>query len=250
MRNPEDSTLWRVSAYELMREQTGESGFAALAPNTVLPTTLMAELNQLPQAQPSQQLLEVVAACVRHRENALLLLRHRGMIWPLTLFASQGLYHSRRPLLESLAADNRDLRFVALEPPGLRPPGHPMHERIAAHDDYHPLHELLWALALHVPQALLLRDIGGRAAYRLTPDFRPEQALLPGALSPAARRLRSEIAPLNESASWTGMTRERAVRLLNGAYLQGGLMVLRTHHAADDADAPAGRWRGLARKPR
>lgn len=245
MRHPEDSTLWRISAFERMREQTGHSGFAALTPHTVLPTTLTAELDQLPRVARQQQLLEVTAACVRHRENALLLVRHRGLIWPLTLFPGNDLYHTRRPLVESLAQDQRDLEFVALEPPGLRPPGHHMHERIAAPDDYHPLPQLTWALALHVPHAALLQDIAGRAAYRLSADFNPQRATLPGALTPALRRLRTEIAPLNEIATWPGMDRERAIRVLNGAYLQGGLMVLRTHHAASDADAPAGRWKGL-----
>jgi hypothetical protein len=45
-------------------------------------------------------------------------------------------------------------------------------------------------------------------------------------------RLRSQIASLQEIAGWPGMDRERAARLLNAAYLQGGLMVLRSHAAA------------------
>jgi hypothetical protein len=250
MRELDDSTLWRISAYERMCEERGTSSFAAFGSSTVLSTTLVAELDQLRHASVASELLEIVAACVRQRESALLLLRHRGLVWPLTLFPRNDLYHLRRSIIDSLAEDNRDLELISVEPPGLRPPGHSMHERIGDPASYLPLQPLLWALALHVPRASLLRDVAGRAAYRLAPDFVPAAARLGGALGQALRRLRTEIAPLQDIARWPGMDRERATRLLNGVYLQGGLMMLRTHPLAREAEGPAARWREWLRRSR
>jgi hypothetical protein len=248
MRDFDDSTLWRISAYERLRAETGNSGFARLNANTVLPTTLVAELSQLRQERRAGDALDVVAACMRRRESALILLRLHGLVWPLTLFPQSNLYHLPRTILPALAEGTRDLEVVGVEPPGLRPPGHVMHERIADGPGYRPLQPLLWALALHAPRVSLLEDIAGRAAYRIAADFEPDAAALAGAWGPALQRLRSEIASLADIARWPGMGQERATRLVNGVYLQGGLMVLRTHHAARDSAGGGKRllgwWRG------
>lgn len=232
MRNFDDSTLWRISAYERFRAESGHSGFARLEGSNVLPTTLSAELTALEHRRLSTDVVEVLAACVRKRESALVLLRHRDLVWPLTLFPQSNLYHLPRPIIETLQAGNRDLEVLAVEPPGLRPPGHLMHERIADGPGYRPLQPLLWTLAMQAPRARLLDDIAGRVAYRVTADFVDEGITLAGALSPVLQRLRTEIASLDQIARWPGMDRERAARVLNGAYLQGGLIVLRSHRLA------------------
>jgi hypothetical protein len=250
LRDFNDSTLWRISAYERMRAETGTSGFARLDSTTVLTTTLTAELARLGHAHRSTDTLEVLAACIRRRENALLLLRHNGLVWPLTLFPQRHLYHLPRPIVESLEESARDLELVALEPPGIRPPLDTMQPLAEDGPGYRALAPLLWALALHVPYANLLEDIGGRAAYRLTAEFTPTRSAQAGALGPALQRLRSEIASLPDIARWPGMDRERATRLLNGIYLQGGLMVLRTHHAARDSGSGRERLRGWFRQGR
>lgn len=245
MRDFDDSTLWRISTYERMRAETGDSGFARLNAKSVLSTTLSAELSQLQRAQSPGDALEVVAACVRQQESALILLQHRALVWPLTLFPQHNLYHLPRSIVESLQQGVRDLEVIAVEPPGLRPPGHAIHERIADGPGYRPLAPLLWTLALHAPRATLFADIAGRAAYRLVSDFTPDAGALAGALGPALRRLRVEISSLADIARWPGMDRERAARLLNGVYLQGGLMVLRTHTAARNSarERLRGWWR-------
>lgn len=250
MRDFDDSTLWRISAFERMRAETGNSGFARLNASTVLPTTLVAELSQLQRGQRPGDLLDVLAACMRRRESALILLRHRDLVWPLTLFPQSNLYHLPRPLIESLEQGARDLEVVEVEPPGLRPPGHVMTERIADGPGYRALKPLLWAFAMHSPRATLLEDIAGRAAYRLVAEFAPDEVARSGAMGPALHRLRSEIASLPAIAGWPGMNRERASRLLNGVYLQGGLMVLRTHHAARDPAAGSERLRSWFRPGR
>ena len=63
----EHSTLWRISSFDEMRERDGE------AP-TLLPTTLLSDLNQLQRDPSNDDVLEVIAACLRHRESALLYL--------------------------------------------------------------------------------------------------------------------------------------------------------------------------------
>jgi hypothetical protein len=235
MRELDDSTLWRISAFEHMREETGTSGFASLGQRSVLSTTLNADLSQLRHEGRSDDVLVALSACLRHRESALLLLQHRGMVWPLSLFPRQDLYHLPRPILPTLAEGRRDLAVISIEPPGLRPPTATTPLAGDAGPGFRALAPLLWALALHAPHAGLLQAIAGRAAYRLAPDFRPELSVLAGALGPALQRLRSQAASLDQIARWPGMDAERAVRLLNGAYLRGGLMVLRHHPAARDA---------------
>lgn len=238
-RDFDDSTLWRISAYERMRAQTGHSGFAALGGSTVLPTTLHAELSHLEHGPRAGDVLEVVAACMRHRESALVLLRLHGLVWPLTLFPRQDLAHLPRPIVPALERGTRDLALVSVEPPGLRPPGHVQIERVGAQEAYQPLRPLLWALALHAPRAALLGPLVGPLAFRLAPDFRPDSTAPAGAVGTALRRLRTEVASLEGMARWPGMDTERAARLLNGIYLQGGLMLLHHH---PQARAAAGGW--------
>ena len=86
MRDFEESTLWHVSEFERVRLKTGNSAFARLDGPTVLPTTLLADLGRLDADGASDDVLEVMAACMRHREPALLCLQYDGLVWPVTLF--------------------------------------------------------------------------------------------------------------------------------------------------------------------
>jgi hypothetical protein len=54
-------------------------------------------------------------------------------------------------------------------------------------------------------------------------------------------RLKRDTTNLREMAQWPGFDPERAMRLLNGLYLQGGLMVSRTHPAATNEGWSGGR---------
>jgi hypothetical protein len=233
----DDSTLWRISAYERFREENGHSGFAALNGRTIVPTTLAAELTTLENRRRSGDVVDVLAACIRKRESALILLRHLDLVWPLTVFPQHGLYHLPRPIIDALDDGNRGMKVLAVEPPGLRPPGHAMSERITDLQNYRPLPPLLWALAMKAPQVNLLDDIAGSVAYRVSADFIDDGITLAGALSPVLRRLRLEIATLDQIARWPGMDAERTGRLLNGVYLQGGLIVLRSHRLARQGGA-------------
>lgn len=231
MREFDDSTLWRVSAYERMRVERSSSVFAQLGENTVLPTTLLADLRHLHARHEHADMLEVLAACLRHRQSALLCLAYEDVVWPLSVFPAEMQYHSPRDLLSAAPESLAALKLLSCDAPGLRPPGHWMHERIGRIEHYRPLKALLWTLALHGPRAELLGEIGGNAAYRVTLP-RDERLPAPGAQGSAAERLRRESASLRDIAAWHGMSLERASRLLNALYLSAGLMVMRAHPAA------------------
>jgi hypothetical protein len=232
MADNDPSTLWRISAFERLHAE-GQAGAGLAEPSTMLPATLQAELNRL-HAQPhSNDVLETMAACLRHHEAALLYMELPPYVWPVTLFPAQGLYHASRPVGDGMVVGNLGkLRLLSAERPGLRPPGHRMHERVAAPERYHPLPPLLWAVALHGPRATLLGEISGRLAYRLAPGGRGNQPAATGALGPSVERLRRQTSSLQDIARWPGMSLERACRLLNALYLTGGLMVMRSHAAA------------------
>jgi hypothetical protein len=190
MRDFDDSTLWRISAFERMRRETGTTGFNRLEGPTLLPTTLLADLQRLEFDGTDGDALEVVAACMRHREPALIYLQNGELVWPVTLFPREGVYHSPRDVLQAPAAGLAQLKVLATEPPGVRAPGHWMHERIGQTEHYRALAPLLWQFALQGPRRALLSEIDGTAAYRVVFASRAEQLMAPGALGPAVERLR------------------------------------------------------------
>ena len=250
MRDFEESTLWRVSGFERARSLTGTSGFARLDGPTVLPTTLLADLRRLDAGGGSRDVLEVAAACMRHREPALLCLQVDGLVWPLTLFPAQMLVHSPRDIAQATPAALGSASLLSAEAPGVRPPGHWLQERVAHAEHYRPLLPLLWSLALNGPRGELLAEIAGTAAYRAVKNPALDGLALSGALAPAAERLRRETVSLRSVAGWPGMSVERASRLLNGLYLASALLATRAHPAA--RPPPQGllglrdRWRGDA----
>lgn len=227
-----DPELWRVSAFDTLRHQAATAAHAELRRQTVLSTTLQGELRVLERRREAADALEVVAACVRLREAALIYLQCEEGVWPVTLFPEQMLYHSPRSLLLGTPRTMATLKILEVEPPGVRPPGHWMHERIAKADAYHPLAPALWTLALKGPRIELLNEISGTAAYRALRNPATLGLATPGALGPAIERLRKESAPLRKIASWPGMSTERASRLLNGLYLSSNLIISRAHHSA------------------
>ncbi len=231
MRDFQDSTLWRISAYERMRLERGSSVFAQLGEPTLLPTTMLADLRHLESRRDSGDVMEILATSMRHRQAALICLHYEDLVWPVTVFPTELVYHSPRDMALARRDGLATLTVLSCDAPGLRPPGHWMHERVGRMEHYHPLKPLLWNLALNGPRAELLSEIAGPAAYRVTLS-REDRLLAPGALGPAADRLRSESAALRDIARWPGMSTDRASRLLNALYLTSALMVMRSHPAA------------------
>jgi hypothetical protein len=190
MRDFEDSTLWRISEFERVRRETGTSGFARLGGPTLLSTTLLSDLHRLERTRERGDLLETMAACLRHREAALLYVEHEALVWPLTLFPAQMLYHAPRDFAQASTQGLHAAKLLEIEPAGVRPPGHWMYERVAQAEHYRPLLPLLWTMALNGPRSSLLGEIGGVAAYRAL--RMPHGLPAPGALAPATDRLRAQ----------------------------------------------------------
>jgi hypothetical protein len=229
----EDSNLWRISAFNRMQLRTGSSGFGSLENRaTVLPTTLLADISRMESDPKNADALEAMAACMRHREAALCVLQVDELVWPVTLFPVQMLYHSPRDLTTAAPAALANAKLLSIEPPGVKPPGHWMHERVAVAERYRPLVSMLWHFALHGPRRTLLTEISGTAAYRALSGPAEIPLNAPGAMGSAAERLRAESVAVREVASWPGMSLERASRLLNALYLSSRLLVSRAHPAA------------------
>jgi hypothetical protein len=224
--------LWRVSAFDDQRRAAASSAFTDLRRHTVVSSTLSAELRLLDQRRDSSDALQVIATCVRLREPALIYLQCDEGVWPVTLFPDQMIYHSPRNLLRGSERSLGSLQAMEVEPPGVRPPGHWMHERIAHAEAYHPLVPALWALALQGPRIELLHEISGTAAYRALRNPAVQNLPTPGALGPVIARLRQSGAALRTIAAWPGMSTERAMRLVNALYLTSNLIVSRAHPAA------------------
>jgi hypothetical protein len=225
-------SLWRISAFDALRKTMASVSHARLRRQTLISTTLQAELRLMDRRHDGADALEAIAACVRLRESALIYLQYGDRVWPITLFPGEMLYHSPRSLAQGGGRAMRALKLIDVEAAVARPPGHWMHDRIAKASFYHPLIPALWTLALQGPRSQLLNEIGGTAAYRALRSLAGLDLQIPGAVAPAAERLRRETAPLRKIAAWPGMTVERANRMLNALYLTSNLIVSRGHHSA------------------
>lgn len=253
MSRSEGPKLWRLSEFD--RLLADEGYLRARADRaTLLPTTLLSELGHMGGPRASERgadVLEIMAACMRHRESALLYLRRGDHVWPLTLFPHEHLYHCPVDVLQACGSALSQFRLLAVEPSQVRPPGHLAAHRVAEEGVYHPLLPLLWGFALHGPRAELLPGLGGGAAYRVSPGFDAAGLPLVGAVGPVFSQMRLQTLALRDIARASGMDDARAVRLINALYLVSGLMVLRTHPAARDDGPSAGEgWRARLRRRR
>ncbi|MES2889543.1 MAG: hypothetical protein V4739_16240 [Pseudomonadota bacterium] len=224
MREFDDVELWRVSAFQRLQRSPGESAYTRLDETAVLSTSLMADLNALRQDALQGDALEVMAACVRHSEPTLLYFQYEAVVWPLTLFPSERLYHSPRDLAQACASGLASLRFLRAEPPGVRAPGNSQRERVMPAHQYRPLVPLLRTLALQGPRKTPLSALKTKTSVRLNPGAVLKNLGLQGAMGSAAERLRRESVDLREIAAWPGMNAERASRLVNALYLSGELI--------------------------
>jgi len=223
--------LMRASAYRLYLKEldaeavkTGVSSrIASLSPS------LRADLSRFEADGGSSEVLEVVAACVRHAKRVAIHLQLGERVVPLTVFPEERLVHCPLPIEQLLAHALTELRVMHVEPAVLRPPGDSQAALVGEAHLHTPLAPLLWELAMRGGRSELLPEIAGPAVYRITPGMRLTSLPIEAALTSALYRLRSEGATLSEMAEWPGFDRERAVRLLNALYLQAGLMVSRSH---------------------
>jgi hypothetical protein len=233
MSDNDDSRLLPLVEYQRLREQMALADGGPLGRLTVLPATLLAELNDSRRHADGAELVDVLAACRRHAEPALICLSHQGLVWPITVFPTEMTYHSPQDLLGCTDSALARLRVLSVEPAAVRPPGHTMQDRIGDPILFRPLAPMLWAVALRGPSRhALVPAIAGTAAYRVARSVRNDDLVAPGALGAATERLRREPTSLRVLATWPGMDVERGIRLLNALYLISNLIVTRAHPAA------------------
>lgn len=236
--------LMRASAFaQYLTEldtQATESGSGTRLSS--LSPSLLADLVRFEKGRDHIDVLEVMAAAMRHARRLTVHLQFDERVIPLTLFPQEGLAHCPVNLCEWPAGALQPLRVMHVEPAILRPPGDPEPALVGELQLHFPLAPLLWALALQGTRGELLTEIAGTAVYRVAPGL--DISALPGnaTLRTAVNRLRRQTSPLREVAEWPGLDRERAARLLNALYLQSGLMISRSH-----PDALGESWFGGSR---
>jgi hypothetical protein len=229
--------LMRASVFQRYLEEMertgdidgGHSRLSSLSPS------LMQDLQRFEQSRRPEdglEVLEVMAACVRHGRSLLMHLQDDNRVLPLTVFPTERLVHCPMRMEQLLDTRLTDLRVMHVEPAVLKVPGHRDTALVADPMLYAPLGPLLWELALRGAREELLPEIGGMAAYRIAPGVDLRGLNLNGTMAAAVVRLKRATTNLREIAEWPGFDRARATRLLNALYLQAGLMVSRTHPAA------------------
>jgi hypothetical protein len=225
--------LMRVSAFrryldELERDR-GDGGASRLSS---LSPSLLVDLKRFESDGRQTELLEVLAACLRHNCALAIHLQSGARVLPLTVFPHERLVHCPLTLDELLAGKLADLQVLQVEPALLRPPGDREQALVGRLHQYAPYAPLAWALALRGSREALLPEIAGNAAYRVAPGAPLRGLPLAGALLAAVQRLQRGTTNLREMSEWPGFDRPRAMRLLNALYLQAALIVSRSHPAA------------------
>ena len=233
--------LLRASAFRRYLDEAGaEADLGGVSTRiSQLSPSLQADLLRFEQDGGSSEAIEVLAACIRHSKRVTIHLQCVERVVPLTVFPHERLLHCPLDIAELIEAHVPTMRVLQVEPALLRPPGDAVQALVGEARLHHPLAPLMWALAMRGPRRELLPEIAGPAVYRVAPGLDTSSLPISGALRAAIEHLRDQTASLNEIATWSELSRERASRLLNALYLQAGLMVSRSH-----PDAVRDRWFG------
>lgn len=224
--------LMRVSAFRRYLDEMVADGDAPSTRLSSLSPSLMADLLRFERNGRQTELLEVLAASMRHARALVIHLQCDDRVLPVTVFPTERLAHCPVPMAQFLAMRLPDLEVLHVEPALLRPPGDSERLLVADADLYVPLGPVTWELALRGARGDLLPEIPGHAAYRIPPAANLHVLNLVGSLAAAVARMQRQTTNLREMATWPAFDRERAMRLLNALYLQAALMATRTHPAA------------------
>lgn len=186
-----------------------------------------------------RELLEVLAASVRHGQDlsARLLIHNQWQV--LTVFPHRQLMHSTQPLDVWLELGPAFWQVGEVLPALVDAPAQPVDPDAAVAAPFAALPPLLWAVAVAGARGELLPELAGQAAYRVAPGVDLSGLFIPPRMLSCITRLRRETCSLREIADWPGVGKAKAMRLLNGLYLQSALIVSRTHPAATNEG-----WRG------
>ena len=222
--------LMRASAYRLyLKELEAEAAQSGVSSRiSSLSPSLRADLYRFEADGRISEVLEVMAACIRHAKRVTIHLQLGERVVPLTVFPEERLVHC--PLdVPKLLANPAALTVMHVEPAMLLPPGNEPSGLVGEARHHAPLAPLLWELAMRGARTELLPEIAGPAVYRVTPGLDLGTLPVGATVLAAIYRLRREAVSLRELSDFAGFDREKAVRLLNALYLQAGLMVSRSH---------------------
>jgi hypothetical protein len=225
--------LMRASAFQrYLDEMVHEDEAQPSSRLSQLSPSLRQDLLRFEQDGRQTELLEVLAACLRHARPLCIHLRCEEQVVPVTLFPMERLVYCPLSMTDLLTGSLAVLEVMHVEPALLRPPGDPVSSLVRELHLYQPLAPFTWALAMHGAREELLPEIAGLAAYRVAPGLDLRPLSLGGSLRAGIRRLQRCTSNVREMSEWPGFTRGCATRLLNALYLQAGLIVSRTHPAA------------------
>lgn len=241
------------SRFGISASPSGLHGGGSTALSSLSPSLLQDLLRFERTHGEQRELLEVLAACIRHTQP-LAIRVDTGSEWvTLSVYPIERLVHCRAPLERVFsgvfAQGGLGLRVVHVQPATQRlPTDMPALLHTARVQGYAPLGPLMWAVALAGSRATLLPELAGHAAYRVAAGVSLAGLPVPQELVACIQWLRRETCNLQDIIDWPMATpegklgtlgRERAVRLLNGLYLQSALIVTRSHPAATNEN-----WRG------
>lgn len=197
-----------------------------------LDPSLHQDLLRFEQKGRQSELLEVMAGAVRHSSTVTVHLQLGEHVIALTVFPVHRMVHCVLPMAQFFALQLTDLEVLRVEKAHMQVPELSTLVTPAVQAHFAPLGKLLWELSLRGSRDELLPEIAGQAAYRITPTLDLSTLDLSGSLASACDKLKRQTTSLREISEWPGFDRPRAMRMLNGLYLQAGLMVSRTHPAA------------------
>ena len=210
--------------------QTARPGHTALSS---LSPSLLQDLQRFEPGGSQRELLEVLAAGIRHTQPLAIDLVCDPQRFTLSLFAQDRRVHCTLPLAALMATDLAALQVLQVRPASRRPaPDAAAASALAEPDHYGVLQPLLWAVALRGARTALLPELAGQAAYRVSPSLDLAGLDVPAAMASCISRLRRQTCNLADIARWLDIGTPRAMRLLNALYLQSGLIVSRSHPAA------------------
>ncbi|WP_372528576.1 hypothetical protein [Piscinibacter sp.] len=196
---------------------------------STLSPSLFADLERFAKPGTQTELLEVLAACIRHVQPLTLILEHGPTALQLLLFPRQGLFICGIDLSALDPNTMKTLRVTHIEPTLVAAPENlGRFPRTDATRQY-PLSPLLWRFALHGARSELLPEIAGPVMYRVSPALTLDRWMADRGLLTTLHALRNTPFSLHELAQRPGFSPERAERLLNGIYLQAGLIISRVH---------------------
>ncbi|WP_119155007.1 hypothetical protein [Caldimonas tepidiphila] len=233
--------LLRSSTYLQAVEEVAGGGAITGALSDLSPS-LRADLQRFVHRPQGADVLEVLAACLRHAHSAAVQLDAGGFVLPLTVFPRERLYHCPVSPRDFLQQRFGLLKVLRVEGAVLRPPGDDEKQLIASPDSYHAIGPLLWELAMEGCRSELLPEIAGPACYRTAPGIPFESLHLRRGHHAALHRMHTHPVTLRELAELPAMDPDSAARLLNGLYLQSGLIISRTLPAALAAAKLGGSW--------